>query len=980
MTEISLFFFGQTRIHIDGIPTPINYRKGLAIVAYLAVSGQQQSRDSLATLLWPEHGQTAARTNLRRTLYRLKQAPIAELLTSDKDTVQLLLNSNCNIDVVQFQACLLANQLADAVALYQGDFIADLYLNDSSEFEAWATIQREHFRRQALDTLHVLTKDALATRNFQEAKTLARRQIEINPLRESAYQQLIAALVNMGERNEALVVYKRFYERLSHELGIEPSQETAILYQRVKNDAFGPYFPDVSESTPLPPKRRHNLPAQTTPFIGREKKLLHLCKQLEHPELRLVTIVGPGGMGKSRLALAAGEQLLPEYDGVYLVDLAALSRTEDIVPTIAAVLDYRLANPQRELKEQLLTFLRQRRLLLILDNFEHLLPGVSLVTDILTTVPDITILTTSRQRLNLSGETRFELVGMNFPDRLSQDNVLDFEAVQLFLTCARRIQTTFMITQDNVQDVIRICQLVDGMPLGIVLAAAWLELLSPAEIVAEIEKGIDFLAADLNDLPVRQRNLQAVLSHAWNIMTLNEQRVMARLSVFRGGFTREASEYVANANLRILLGLVNKSLIQRDSESGRYHVHELLRQYAATRLHLAEDYGATYQTHCQYFAQFINHHRHETLVFLTPDVPNIIAADEDNVRQAWDYAVQHKLADELAKMALGLVNFYLHQGLQPHALIDAGIQSLRQSGLPANSEALYSLRLAKSLLLLFTDHSQARRILTEIMQNIETLPNPALRFRAYGLLGQLAAAGEDPMAIHWAEKALHLALETDDKNATVLFRCYLLIFRVDLGYRDDGLLQQAQELLAHCEAYFPHNRMVITLHRILNVLWRELNASEKAIDHAMSALNLAKRWRDLGAIGSGAALLSELYLEMKQSALAKRWVLDALDWHLAIGNTWQVIGCLYGQALNNIQLYGGIKEIIPILSAVYHHREAIAVYKTDIDKARAAFRAELGDEELFAEWQRGKSMTVDEVVAITREILTCTQANQQTLN
>lgn len=289
------------------------------------------------------------------------------------------------------------------------------------------------------------------------------------------------------------------------------------------------------------------MPAATTPLIGRELEIAQVSQWLTEDRQRLVTIVGPGGMGKMRLGLAVGAALLDQFaDGVYFVNLAPLEHPDEIGPAIAAALDYQAPDKTKALFPQLLTTLSRQQLLLILDNFEHVLDGAVWVNEILQVCPDAAVLVTSRQRLNLASESRFELGGLDFPDWLTPEDAVKYTAVQLFVENGRRTQPDFALTHSNATDVVRVCQLVQGMPLGLL-------------------------------------HMQAVFDYSWQMMSVAEQAVLAKLSVFRGGFSREAAVQVTNTNLRVLLSLVNKSLLQRNPESGRFAMHKLLRQFAASQ-------------------------------------------------------------------------------------------------------------------------------------------------------------------------------------------------------------------------------------------------------------------------------------------------------------------------------------------------------------------------------------------------------------
>jgi serine/threonine protein kinase/predicted ATPase len=397
---------------------------------------------------------------------------------------------------------------------------------------------------------------------------------------------------------------------------------------------------------------KHNLPAQMTPFVGREHELDELEKLLKDPTMRLITILAQGGMGKTRLSLELAQRAVDANlyaDGVYFVELAPLTAAENIPNAIGDACGFQFLGEGTP-KEQLLSILKDRQTLLVIDNYEHLSDGFALVTDILQSAPTVEIIATSRQQLSQAGETLFYLSGMDFPDFETPEDALDYAAVKLFMNSAKRANPSFELREDNLDYVARICKLVQGMPLGIVLAASWLTLLDVSEIANEIQGGLDFLETDETTLPERQRNIRAVMDYSWGQMTEAEQHVFMKLSVFRGGFMRDAAQAVAGANLRILMSLTKKSFIRRDADSGRYEIHELLRQYAEEHLQLIGESEAILERHTDYFAEF--------LAIRTPQIKGQrqgesvreIEGDFSNIRKAWDYAVNHTNYEALDRM------------------------------------------------------------------------------------------------------------------------------------------------------------------------------------------------------------------------------------------------------------------------------------------------------------------------------------------
>jgi predicted ATPase len=393
-------------------------------------------------------------------------------------------------------------------------------------------------------------------------------------------------------------------------------------------------------------------------FVGREEELAELARLLAESHSRLITIVAAGGMGKTRLSLAAAREAQRDFaDGVYFIELAKLSEVESILLSIAAATSYEFQKDEADKKKQFFDFVSNKQMLLVFDNYEHLLEGSGIVGELLKAAPDLKIIVTSRQRLNQEGETLFHLSGMDFPKWETPADALNYAAVKLFMNSAKRAKPSFELSEDNLDSVARICRLVAGMPLGIVLAAAWLGTLSVQEIAEELAQGIDFLEADGEMLPERQRSMRAVMAYSWKLMTEAEQVVFRKLAVFRGGFTRKAAEGITGANLRVLMSLVNKSLLRRDNDSERYEIHELLRQYAEEELELSGELEAVRDAHTSFYlkavaerADYFKDHREQQAV-------RDIDKDFENLRAAWFWALQTEQFDELVA-AIEALFFY----------------------------------------------------------------------------------------------------------------------------------------------------------------------------------------------------------------------------------------------------------------------------------------------------------------------------------
>ena len=419
----------------------------------------------------------------------------------------------------------------------------------------------------------------------------------------------------------------------------------------------GPVHVPAYKPAPKPVSTPNNLPVMPTALVGREAELVSLSRLLNDPDCRLLTLVGPGGVGKSRLALEAASQQWESFAGsVHLAPLDSLSSPEHLVPAIAQAVGLNFAG-STEPRLQLQRFLQNKRMLVLLDNLEHLLEGVDLLAEVLGSAPGVKLLATSRERLALSGEWVFDVQGLAVPPEGKVEGVESYSAVALFIQRAQQSSVQFELSFEDCAEVVRICRLAEGMPLAIELAAAWVSMLTCAEIADEIERGLDILATRLRDIPERQRSMRAVFDHSWQLLREDEQQVLRRMSVFRGGFTRQAAEAVAGAGLALLSALVAKSFLRRASVD-RYILHELVRQYVADRLAEVPDEAAARDRHSAYYTDFVAGSEAELKGAGHLQVLAALDADIDNIRTAWRWAVRRGQTGAVRKPIRALWYFY----------------------------------------------------------------------------------------------------------------------------------------------------------------------------------------------------------------------------------------------------------------------------------------------------------------------------------
>ena len=378
----------------------------------------------------------------------------------------------------------------------------------------------------------------------------------------------------------------------------------------------------------------HNLPLQLTPFFGRAQELSDIASKLANPNCRLLTILGAGGMGKTRLSIEAAQVQIENFtDGITYVELAPIEEGESAANSnslASALVDALKIGLQgaAPLEEQLFAYLKRKEMLIVFDNFEHLIETAVFISHLLTQAPDVKVLTTSRERLNLQEEWLLPLHGLLYTDEAAEE----LSAAQLFSQRAQQIKPAFEFSKEETA-VLRICKLVEGMPLAIEIAASWVAQLPCTAIANEIEKELDILTTEMRNVPDRHRSIRAVFDYSWERLNTKEQNALQKLSVFRGGFTLEAAQQVADASIRILSRLVGKSLLSVD-ENGRYAIHELLRQFAEEWLNQNEtNVLEAHHRHCAFFLNLLSEQEPKIRGPQYLEMLSIINNDLDNIRE-----------------------------------------------------------------------------------------------------------------------------------------------------------------------------------------------------------------------------------------------------------------------------------------------------------------------------------------------------------
>lgn len=794
-------------------------RKEQGLLAYLVVEADQlHSRDSLLGLFWPNMSAADARNNLRVALSRLKQHFVdRDILVSTRHTVALNFGNADWLDVIEFQTLIKKTEdhqhltlagcrpcqelLNQAVDLYRGEFLAGFFLDDCLAFEEWRFVWRERLHVQILKQLDRLTRFAENADRFSDAEGFARRQIELDPLRESAHRQLMRALYAQGHRSAALTQFQTCEAILQDELGVEPEDKTLLLWDEIHAGSLiiapseGGSSLAVSSTT-----RLYALPENTTPFIGREVELDQISQRLDERTYRLFSLVGPGGIGKTRLAIqAARTQRNTFRDGVFFVPLESVLSASEIPAAIAAVLNIPFRGSTDSPQTEIIRILHDKQLLLIVDNLEHVIDGgAELLLAILKSTPDIVLLVTSREQINVQEEDMFQIRGLPYPDSDTVPNATRFPAVRLFADRAHRINKGFGLSEDTLSDVIQICHLVEGLPLGIELAATWVRDFSVKQIATSLAQDFDLLETDLRDISPRHRNMAAVFEHSWDLLTPDEQATLPQLAVFYGGFNRAAAKAVGGVSPLVLTRLRYKSLL-RGSGDGRYTMHELLRQLVFRKL--SEDQEAVEQTqarHSHYFLDLLQTQAEHLNGINADQASRTLLSELDNIRQAWRWAVATSAFEEIRHSAAGLAAFFAHAGL-----VSEGAQLLQMAiELPeiqrAEPRDLLPYLLVKQLSII-----DSKSVLDEMMPIIERTLSLTKQDPSLSLLGaeaylfwsgnSLLQISDPKQARIYLNQAFDLAATTEDTEFLARWYCESGRNYIYGGQFDDALevLQKA---------------------------------------------------------------------------------------------------------------------------------------------------------------------------------------------
>ncbi|MFN8489179.1 MAG: BTAD domain-containing putative transcriptional regulator [Caldilineaceae bacterium] len=1008
MNQLTLELFGAFQVTCNQQPVVgFESNKVRALLAYLAVeSSQRHSRTTLAGLFWPEFREVNARDNLRHTLTNLRkllQNDLADppFLLIDRQSVQFNTHSNYQCDVAEFVRWVATNpktasagaaldehiaHLARAVTLYQGPFLQGFFLNDCSAFEEWLLLTRERLHNQMLTALATLSTHFEEQQEYAKAERYARQWVALDNLEEQAHCSLMRLLALRGQRSAALSQYEQCRQLLAKELGVTPHAETIALHQQIQRGLWERNQMSRLRSAPAPPSKpptaapQHHLPVPITSFVGRTREVAAICDRLRQPQVRLLTLHGVGGVGKTRLALQAARQLLSDFsDGCAWVELAPLQAAAQLPMALVQSLGLSEGaglDPLQRLKN----YLRTRSLLLVMDNYEHLLDAASLVAELLKNAEHLKCLVTSREPLHLQGEHEFPVPVLTLPtaDQLaSLADVAQSEAVQLFTQRAQAVRPDFTLDPANASTLAEICARLDGLPLALELAAARCKFFSPQALLAKLATTRLTFLRGTRDMPNRHQTLRDVIAWSYNLLDPAERKLFQRLAVFVGGFTIEDATRVCTLGEtdaldvpELLISLADKNLIRQEMANGddsRFLLLETMREFGLQTLAESATLWGVQEHHAAFYCdlanvlcpQLMGANGVRSMAQLRQEYPNLRAA------------LQWLLANQKVEQSLRLCNMLLYywtelNGNEALGYLEAALRLAADS--PVTPEYINALANAGYASLALDVKGSGQAYFEQCLalnQAAGNVGDPVKIGTANGLLGwirfdqgdyqaaraYLATAKENDIAMG-AEWALAMTIANQGTMAARL-----------------GEFDEAQRLLQ--EALARHRRLG-DVSMVAGVLLRQA-----------TAYVLQKRFAEAAdCVTQSAAIGQEIRTD---SWLAEFYRISA---HLAFQrDEQQQANQLRREALLLRQKQGVPRYLLPILETTilivigqkdYHtglvlasaitayrqkqHIVAPPVEKQLIDDAISLARQALTPEAATAAWATGAAMTLDEAM------------------
>ncbi len=992
MAELIFSLLGQLQIKHRrlGAITLAN-RKAIGLLAYLLIeSDHAHSREFLLGLLWPDLPTAAAQNNLRVTWANLQKT----LGTSASDDQPLLIGdrlalrfnplSDHELDVARFrtliETCRLhphadpqecsecAVRLTEALDLVRGDFLDEFSLANCLQFDEWLLTQRQHFQMQETTALEQLAAFHERAGQLAEAERTIRRLLDHDPLSESAYRQLMRVLAQADQRSAALDAYETCRRVLATELGLAPSVETVTLAEQIR--AFAP-FESHSAQTALPPV--------LTRFFGRQQESARLVDLLSRRTVRLVTLTGPGGVGKTRLAIEVAHRMAGVFaHDICLVELAGVADGNAVDDAVAAAL--RLpTNTGRSSTRAILDYLRDKTMLLVLDNCEHLAKACArLVQTLCRDAAGLTVLATSLIPLHLAEEHVIRLEPFATPaidgaERLTVVDSMSFDSIQLFTDRATQSLLSFALTDANVVAVARICQQLDGIPLAIEIAAAQARAL-PVETIAErLGQRFAWLNKQVAETIPRQRTLRTLIDWSYGLLSAQERSLLRRLAVFAGGWTLEAAEAVSAPGepcAEALAELVDHSLVVfgKDAERRRYSMHETIRQFAQTQLRGSDQEADALESHAHYYAQLVSRAAENRAGQTFPERLRTVQDDHDNLRRAFEWLLAHDREQALVlvvQLGMGL-NFWELCGFfqEGRRWLQRALEATQGS---VSFQRGYALLAAADLSSAISDFDyglQCARQAQDLFQQLGDLRGEIDTRLKYCELADLA--GEHANLQAQAEEALRMAERISYTAGIAKARLVLGTITAYAGEIQAAYQYVLPSIALWRELERPFD-LATALNRLASALlgMREYAAGEQAL------LECRDIYQSLGyrrGVATATQNLGGVAFDRGDYVRARALFCDSLrirhDLGLQRGYAWS-----FEFIADVDEIEKRYERAVQLLAAAATLRVRIGapveqINQKENEDALTRLRAQLGDAMFELEWAKGATMTTEQVVAL----------------
>lgn len=748
----------------EGRTVSIRSRKAEALLIYTLYSEKAScEREELATMFWEDMPEQDAFTNLRVTLASIKKALQDILIISrrqvsinpqvsfESDGLRILaviddyLGHDLSRTELSLESC---KKVAQKLSLYKGDFLQGFFIRNSIAFDDWASFKREILRNQFINAAQIVIGNFYQYGQYSEGIALASQLQFIDRFNDAGYHWLIRLYAADGQREAASSAFERYRDFLRKELKTEPDPQIAELAAQVAKGEFSPETTQTDQAEKLKLPVRNNIPLHISSFVGRTHELDQLQSHLRNPQVRLVTLIGHGGAGKTRLAVQAARQNLSFFpDGVWFVPLEGVVSADLVLPEIYKQL--KISYPKSSTAvSHLVDFLNGHRVLVVLDNFEHVLEASGIISEVIHQTLNSKFIVTSREMTGLPEETSIMIEGLHTHakagDAAQARPVRPLKAepsaaAELFIERASRVVPDFKPQAAEMTVIEEVCELVGGLPLGIELAAIGIKNFSLQDLRDNIAADLSFLQSDQPDLPERQRSLESVFNAFWDQLSEEEHVLMARLSVFHGVVTQTAARKVAEVSAFFLGSLVSRGLLQRAMPRG-YRAHSMHRRYVSQKLkENPQEYQSARQNHRDYYLSFV-----KAIEQQIRDNPQVSLLDEiefemDNIRAALAFTIEEQDEQTALEFCELLMPFW-----KIRAYYQEGYHWWRETfNLDTNANQVMkatALCAAAKLVSVLGDYAEAENFSNRGLEIAREIGDQHIIARAFNSLGAVATA------------------------------------------------------------------------------------------------------------------------------------------------------------------------------------------------------------------------------------------------